>query len=119
MTEAPQIGDDAFTADLWAYIASVAAQLGVGLESCCLDTDEPATVYLALDDRLAEFPDRDVALLWNAKTGWSVAVETATGEDLLVVAALKAGVLPEPAVVARFVTEVGRARPARRHLQHL
>ena len=38
--------------------------------------------YVALDGRLPDFPDHDVALLWNELTGWSAAVEDRRGERL-------------------------------------
>jgi hypothetical protein len=106
MSDLLRTGDDAFTAGLRAYTSSVAAALGVGPESCCLDTAECAAVYVAVDERIAGFPDREVALLWDEETGWSVAVETSGGEALVLVAALDGDLLPEPAEIARWVALV-------------
>jgi hypothetical protein len=112
MTDPAEIGFRTFTHCLQGYVAYVAAQLGVGLESCCFDIDERATVYVALDCRLPEYPDRDVALLWDEKTGWTAAVETGCGEDFIVVSALTGDVVPEPTEVARFVAALNAdARP--------
>ncbi|MET0136247.1 MAG: DUF6292 family protein [Kibdelosporangium sp.] len=104
MIDALRTGDDAFTAGLRGYTASVAAALGVGLESSHLETDERAVVYLALDHRLAGFPGHDVALLWDEELGWSVVVETAA--EPVVVAVVGDDLVPEPAVVARCLETV-------------
>jgi hypothetical protein len=88
------------------YLAAVAAELGVGLESCAIDTLVPAAGYVALDPRLARFPDRDFALLWDERHGWSAAVEDTNGDDLIVLSYLGGELLPTPAELARFVTAV-------------
>jgi hypothetical protein len=106
MTETLHEGDDTLVAGLRAYAASVAKAVGVGLESCCLEADEQATIYLAVDNRVTGFTGRDAALLWDEQTGWAVAVETASGEDLLLVAVHHADLLPAPAVVARWFAQV-------------
>ena len=51
MTETLHEGDGTLIAGLRAYAASVAAAVGVGLESCSLEADEQATIYLAVDTR--------------------------------------------------------------------
>lgn len=92
---------------LRGYLAIVAAELGVGLESCTVDVDLPVSAYLALDQRVAAFPERDVALLWDERHGWSLAVETHSGEDLIVLAYLDADtVAPSAELVVRFVEEI-------------
>jgi hypothetical protein len=100
MTGIQHTGDGAFAAGLRGYVASVAEAVGVSVESCYVDTDEHASVYLAVDDRLADFPGRDVALLWDEERGWSVVVETASGEDLFVIAGLGTDPVALPAEVA-------------------
>lgn len=110
---------DAFRRTLRGYLAIVATALGVGLESCMLDMDARVSAYLAVDQKLVTFPDRDVAVLWDEEHGWSVAVETHCGEDLIVLAYLDAGTVVPPAdLVVRFVeelcaghTELGRLDP--------
>ncbi|WP_311771488.1 DUF6292 family protein [Actinophytocola algeriensis] len=47
-----------------------------------------------------------MALLWEERHGWSAAIETHSGEDLLVVAYLGRDVLPAPAVVAAWVRDL-------------
>jgi hypothetical protein len=82
----------------------VASALGVGLESCAIDPNPPASVYVALDAKLSGFPDRDLALLWDERLGWSAAVEAHAGKDLIVVTYRGGELLPdEPRDVVGFV----------------
>lgn len=106
MTEGFADDYDAYSRGLRAYVASVATRLGVGMESCCLDTSRPSQAYLALDDRLDQFPGRDLALLWDEDLGWAAALEPAGREELEIVCRLYGDVLPDPGVVARFVTSL-------------
>jgi uncharacterized protein DUF6292 len=93
---------------LRGYLADVAAAVGVGPESCAVDLDAPVSAYLALDHRCARFPDRDLALLWDEHRGWSVAVESACGEDLRLIGELELGTRSDPApeAVRRFLDRV-------------
>lgn len=95
------------------YVESVAAEFGVGLESCTIDEDTPVSAYVALDLSLPHLPDRDVALLWHEERGWAVGVETRGGEDVVIVRHLGESVCPAPARVARFVSTVRTETPAR------
>ncbi|MDT7802113.1 MAG: hypothetical protein QOI78_5546 [Actinomycetota bacterium] len=88
---------------LTGYLTAVGAAVGVGDESCTLDVDVPVSAYIALDGRLARHPGRDLALLWDERHGWSFAMETHSGEDLLVLAYLGGELVPEPARVRAFV----------------
>lgn len=101
-------GDE--SAPLWRalcrYVSEVAVAVGVGPEACCCSPDVRANAYIAVEHRIARYPKRDVALLWDEESGWSVAVETGCGEDLIVLRYLDGDVLPEPAVVARFLDGV-------------
>lgn len=105
--------------DVWGYLAEVTAALGVGLESCTVDHDSPVSAYVALDGRLPRHPGRDVALLWDEIHGWAAAIETHSGEDLIVLRYLGGHTpVPPPDRVARFVTalrenddRVGRLTP--------
>jgi hypothetical protein len=111
-------GHPALTA-LWTYLADVTTALGIGPESCTVDHDTPVSAYVALDEHLPGYPGRDVALLWDEVHGWAAAVETHSGEDLIVVRYLGGPtVTPAPGKVARFVTalreddhRVGRLDP--------
>ncbi len=94
---------------LWDYLAEVTGALRVGLESCTVDLDSPVSAYIALDGRLPGHPDRDIALLWDEVHGWAIAIETHSGEDLIVVCYLGGeSVTPSAARVARFVTALRR-----------
>jgi hypothetical protein len=97
---------DAFARGLRGYVGKVAAELGVGLESCAIDGNAPAWAYVALDVRVARFPDRELALLWDERQGWSAAVETHSGEDLVVLTYRGGDVVPGPSEVASFVAAV-------------
>lgn len=100
-------GSDPYHRALRAYLATVAGALGIGMESCALDIDTPVSAYLAVDHKVPAFPDRDVAVLWDEERGWSVAMETHSGEDLILLAELGGDTVAPPAeVVARFVAEV-------------
>ncbi|MEV0675378.1 DUF6292 family protein [Actinosynnema sp. NPDC050436] len=111
---APPTDQHAAVHALHRYVGDVAAALGVGLESCTVDQDSPVSAYLALDTRLPTHPHRDLALLWHEEHGWSAAIETHSGEDLLVVDHLGGpDVLPPPHRVARFVQDLRTAGPRR------
>lgn len=85
------------------YVQQVALGLGVGLESACCESAEPASAYLALTQRLLSAPDRDVALFWDATHGWALGIETGSGEDVLVQAYLgSAQLLADPGTVVGF-----------------
>ncbi|MEQ0558010.1 DUF6292 family protein [Amycolatopsis sp. NEAU-NG30] len=94
---------------LTGYLAAVSAAVGVGEESCTVDLDDPASAYVALDLRLARHPGRDTALLWDECHGWSLAMETHSGEDLLVLAYLGRELVPAPSRVGAFVAAVRAA----------
>lgn len=95
--------DDAFARGLRGYIAEVATAVGVGPESTTVDLDSPAGAYIALDRRPPRHPDRDAALLWDERHGWSAAIETHSGEDLIVLRYLGSALVPSPAAVAKAV----------------
>jgi hypothetical protein len=86
------------------YLLAVATKLGAPAWFC--DVDVPAAAYLALERRLTRFPDHETALLWDERDGWAAAVESASGEDVVVLAYLGGDVLPPPAAVAAFVRDV-------------
>ncbi|GAA4433582.1 DUF6292 family protein [Actinokineospora soli] len=98
---------------LRGYLADVAAAVGIGLESCTVDHDTPVSAYLALDTRLPRHPDRDLALLWHEERGWAAAIETHSGEDLIILDHLGGPtVLPPPHRVARFLDDLRTRGPA-------
>lgn len=96
-------GRDAAESALRAYVAAVATELGVPAKSTCATPGAPATAYIALEERLPSFPDRDLALLWEDTQGWAAAVETHSGEDVIVVSYLGGEVVPPPKEVVAFL----------------
>ena len=98
--------DHRLRSGLTGYVAAVSAAVGVGEESCTVDLDAPASAYIALDLRLPRHPGRDTALLWDERHGWAFAMETHSGEDLLVLAYLGVERVPAPARVHGFVAAV-------------
>jgi hypothetical protein len=105
------------TRGLRRYVGLVTEALGYREHAFHVQTEPPATGYIPLDGRIPAFPDRDVALVWDERHGWCGAIETASGEDLLVVSYLGTDVLPAPRVVARFAADLiagsgpGQAEP--------
>jgi uncharacterized protein DUF6292 len=99
------------------YVGLVTEALGYSGHAFHVQIESPASAYIPLDERMPAFPDRDVALLWDERHGWCGAIETASGDDLIVVSYLGADVLPAPRVVARFASELvagsgpGQAEP--------
>jgi Family of unknown function (DUF6292) len=88
------------------YVCCVAEGLGAGLEGVWSELADEAAAYVALDERLPSRPGRDVALVWDDRRGWAVAVETGSGEDLLMVAWYGPELLPAPKDVVRFTRGV-------------
>ncbi|TQM78376.1 hypothetical protein FHX81_0642 [Saccharothrix saharensis] len=105
--------DDALTWGLRGYVRRVTEELGLTGECSYVQAERPAGAYLALEGRLPGFPDRDVALLWDEERGWSAAVETHSGEDVLVQAHFGSDVVPPPQAVARWARALflGRVTP--------
>lgn len=99
------------------YVGLVTEALGYHEHAFHMQTEPPVTAYIPLDGRIPSFPDRDVALLWDERHGWYGAIETASGEDLIVVSYLGTNVLPAPRLVARFAVDLvaghgpGQAEP--------
>jgi hypothetical protein len=102
---------------LQRYVELVTEALGHTGHACHTQTEPPVTAYIPLDERIPAFPDREAALLWDERHGWCGAIETASGEDLIVVSYLGSDVLPTPRVVARFAAKLvagagpGQAEP--------
>jgi hypothetical protein len=103
--------DDSKARRVRRYVREIVAGLGLRGDSSLVETEPRAGAYVALDGRLHDFPDHDVALLWNELTGWSAAVEDRIG-DLVEVARLEGGPRPSPAAVVRWVGSLFRAERA-------
>ncbi|HYS41116.1 MAG TPA: DUF6292 family protein [Pseudonocardiaceae bacterium] len=96
----------AFARGLRGYLAAVATGLGVGLESCAIDSLSPAAAYVALDGRVQRFPERDLALLWEERFGWSAAVEVPSDRNLIVLTYHGGDLVPPPSEIGAFVAAV-------------
>ncbi|HUQ62039.1 DUF6292 family protein [Lentzea sp.] len=100
--------DDSVDRRTRQYVREVVAGLGLLGDSSFVETQPRAAAYVALDGRLPEFPDHDVALLWNELTGWSVAVEDRLGD---LVELVRQGGNPRPAPAAVVSWADGLLRP--------
>jgi len=69
--------------------------------------ERPLTGYIPLEERVAVFPELDVALVWDERTGWRAALEPADTNDLVILSCLDTSVCPPPAEVAEFAADPG------------
>ncbi|SDO65282.1 hypothetical protein SAMN05421507_103249 [Lentzea jiangxiensis] len=104
--------DDSAARRIARYVHDVVTSLGLRGDSSCVEVDPRPAAYVALDGRMPDFPDHDVALLWKEGTGWSAAVEDRIGQ-LVEVARLGGDPMPMPVVVARWVGALLRTDFAR------
>ncbi|SFA73837.1 hypothetical protein SAMN05216266_101147 [Amycolatopsis marina] len=101
------------------YLRLVARELGLDAAQGYYELDAPAGAYLDLQRRLAAFPTRNTALVWDEEHGWAVGVDSHSGLSLVVLSHLGERVLPPPEAVAAFVEAIfngrwpGQARPSR------
>jgi anti-anti-sigma factor len=93
------------------YMHEVAAGLGVGPESVWCEMAEESAAYVAMAERCVEYPNRDLALLWDGRHGWAAGVETNAGEDILILAWYGPDVLPPPGEVVGFARAVLTGQP--------
>lgn len=99
--------DDSEARRVRRYVRDVVGGLGLRGDSSFVETEPRVAAYVALDGRLRDFPDHDVALLWDERTGWSAAVEDRLGE-LVEVARMHGDPRPAPAEVVRWVGSLFR-----------
>jgi hypothetical protein len=85
------------------YLREVCRAVGVGPEASCWELDERTTAYIAVDGRLPGYPHHDLALIWDEENGWAAALETSSGDDMIILCYLGLDVLPPPSVIARFL----------------
>lgn len=98
----PAVAD--FDRTLDRYVRAVAREWGIGAEFCVIDAEPPAWAYLPVAWRLPRYPGRDLALLWDERSGWSLVIETDSSQNLIVVAGLgEESVVPAPSTVHRVV----------------
>ncbi|MDX8029167.1 DUF6292 family protein [Lentzea sp. BCCO 10_0856] len=94
--------DDSVARGVRRYVGDVVAGLGLRGDSSFVEVEPHAGAYVALDGRLPDFPDHDVALVWDERSGWSAAVEDRFGE-LVEVARLGGDPHAAPAAVVSWV----------------
>lgn len=99
-------GWDGAESALHAYTEAVAGALKIRPEYTCCSMDSPASAYIALEERLPEFADRDLALIWDERFGWAVAIESSCGEELITVSYLGVEQVPAPGLVVAFLDSV-------------
>ncbi|MGH3625438.1 MAG: DUF6292 family protein [Sciscionella sp.] len=110
-------GMSAMRHGLAGYIEQVAAAVGVAREGVTFEVSDTATAYLGLTLRAPERPERDLMLIWSERHGWAVALESEPSDTPEMAAYFGDDLVPAPAEVARFVTDVvtghdhGRACP--------
>ena len=95
------------------YFRLVAEACGSG-EAFSVRLERPLSGYIPLEERVAAFPELDVALVWDERTGWRSVLEPPTN-DLITLSYLDTSVCPPPAEVAEFAARpgAGAATPAR------
>jgi hypothetical protein len=86
------------------YVGLVADAVGIGAEASAVQLEDPVSVYLPLERCAAEYPEHDLALLWDERCGWMLAIEVPGTVQLTVLGYLADTVLPAPRVVADYVT---------------
>lgn len=85
------------------YIHTVATELHTSPEATYCESADEASAYIALESRLPDKPHRELALIWDERHGWALALETSCGEDLLILSWYGPPLLPHPDNVAHFV----------------
>lgn len=106
--------DDRVVEGLRGYLRAVATTLGLSLESCAINPHRPASAYVAVDVRLARFPDRELALSWDEYRGWTAIVESDFGQRVTTIARCDGDVTPAPERVQDFVDALVADTPVRR-----
>ncbi|KAA0019459.1 DUF6292 family protein [Antrihabitans cavernicola] len=103
--DSPHVGfddDDSFR----VYVESIAAAVGSGTEHCyCSPCKREAYVVVCTRSENA-FPGREVALIWDADNGWGLAVETYSGEDMILLGRTDAEPMPTPDTVAALCADL-------------
>ena len=88
------------------YFRLVASACGSG-EAFSVRLERPLSGYIPLEERVAAFPELDVALVWDERTGWRSALEPASSKDLITLSYLDTSVCPAPEEVAEFAANPG------------
>ncbi|MFL6121043.1 DUF6292 family protein [Actinophytocola sp.] len=96
---------------LWEYFRLVAQACGSG-EAFSVRLERPLSGYIPLEERVAAFPEVDVALVWDERTGWRSVLEPLANNELITLSYLDTSVCPTPEEVARFAANPGAGATA-------
>jgi hypothetical protein len=88
------------------YFQLVAEACG-SAEAYSVRLERPLSGYVPLEERVAAFPELDVALVWDERTGWHSVLESAADNQLIKLSYLDASVCPPPEEVAEFAANPG------------
>jgi hypothetical protein len=93
------------------YFRLVAQACGSG-EAYSVRLERPLSGYIPLEERVAAFPEVNVALVWDERTGWRSVLEPLTNNDLITLSYLDTSVCPSPEEVAAFAANPGSGATA-------
>jgi Family of unknown function (DUF6292) len=88
------------------YVRLVAEACGTG-EAFSVRLEPPLGGYVPLEERVAAFPELDVALVWDERTGWRSVLEPVADHRLITLSYLDASLCPPPGEVALFAANPG------------
>jgi hypothetical protein len=95
--------EDPAARGLRRYARLVAEAVGVGSTPSVVQLNEPVGVCLPLVRCAADQRDGDLALLWDERCGWALAIDSGGGVDVRIVGFLCTELVPAPRVVAEYV----------------
>lgn len=88
------------------YFRMVAGMCGSG-EAFSVRTRRPLSGYIPLERRVDTFPETDVALVWDERTGWRAVLEPEPNTELITLSCLDTSLCPPPDEVAAFAADPG------------
>jgi hypothetical protein len=88
------------------YFRLVAQACGSG-EAFSVRSERPLSGYIPLEERVAAFPEVNVALVWDERTGWQSVLEPLVNNELITLSYLDTTVCPSPEEVAEFAANPG------------
>lgn len=100
-------GDEVMVRGFAHYTERVAQELGVPAGNWAVRDDDAWEAYVGIPE-LELYPGREVALVWNPGEGWALAVETGSGEDMILAGYLGSARVPPPSAVRSFVERLRR-----------
>ncbi|WP_068158981.1 DUF6292 family protein [Rhodococcus phenolicus] len=100
-------GDEVVVRGFTLYIEQVAQELGVPAGNWAVQEDGAWEAYVGIP-ALELYPGREVALVWTPDEGWALAVETGSGEDMILAGYLGSVRVPTPAAVLSFLERLRR-----------